>query len=186
MHSLWGLNAIDSVQLVYKFHLFDGVLSTWARDWTKRFGLPVTFVQPDTANRNILAAGGVHGRQLMIAGNEWADIMHVILLNMFGKGSQEAHCTENVYLHPDLEGLTEFQTVHGSADDLEGLGRVNPTATLRAAASIMERFVHCEGMVGTMERALEVAKEEGVVTADQGGKSSTDEVVEKVLQVIGR
>ena len=122
----------------------------------------------------------------MIAGNEWADIMHVILLDMFGKGRQEARCTENVYLHPDLKGLTEFQTVHGSADDIEGLGKVNPTATLRAAAAILEQHAHCEGAVGAMEHALDVLKEKGVVTADQNGNSSTSEVVDMALEVIGR
>lgn len=42
----------------------------------------------------------------MIVGNEWADIMHVVLLNMFGLGVQETRCTENLYLHPDVYGLS--------------------------------------------------------------------------------
>ena len=122
----------------------------------------------------------------MIAGNEWVDIMHVVLLDMLGKDGQEARCTENVYLHPDLKGLTEFQTVHGSADDLEGLGQVNPTATLRAAAVILERYASCDGVVGIMEHALDVLQEEDIVTADQGGSSTPSEVVEMALEIIGR
>ena len=172
--------------MVYKFHLFDGVFSAWALEWSEQFGIPVTFIQPDTANRNLIASGGVRGRQVVIAGNEWADIMHVILLDIFGQGSQEARCTENVYLHPDLKGLKEFQTVHGSADDIEGLGKVNPTATLRAAAAILERHAHCKGAVGAMEHSLDALKQQGILTADQNGNSSTSEVVDMALEVIGR
>ena len=180
---LWGANAIDCVSLVYKFHLFDGVFSIWAEDWSKKFGLKINFVQPDTANRNLLAFG-IRGRHLMIAGNEWADIMHVILLNMFGQGAQEARCTENVYLHPELHGLSEYQTVHGSADDLAGKGVVNPSATLRAAAAILERHVGCKGIEEAMNRSLLILQRRGALTPDQGGNKSSTEVVDSVLQIL--
>ena len=138
---LWG--GVDKILLVYKFHLFDGVLSAWADEWSvQRGGIPVQFVQPDTANRNLLAHG-IQGKQLVLAGNEWADIMHVILLDMFGKITQEERCTENVYLHPSVGGLVEYQTVHGSADDIAGKGLVNPSATIRAAAAILQNFAEC-------------------------------------------
>ena len=180
---LWGANAIDSVNLVYKFHLFDGVFSIWAEEWSKKFGLKINFVQPDTANRNLLAFG-IRGRHLMIAGNEWADIMHVMLLNMFGQGAQEARCTENVYLHPELHGLSEYQTVHGSADDLAGKGVVNPSATLRAAAAILERHAGCKGIEEAMDGALLILQRRGALTPDQGGNKSSTEVVDSVLDIL--
>jgi len=62
--------------------------SIWAKDWSKEFGIPVEFVQPDTANRNILAFGEKE-KQLKIAGNQWADVMHVILWDMLGQGIQK-------------------------------------------------------------------------------------------------
>ena len=55
--------------------------------------------------------------------------MHTILLNIFGQSAQETRCTENVYLHPRQHGLSEFQTAHGSPDDLAGKGADNPSAT---------------------------------------------------------
>ncbi len=180
---IWGDQGIDSVFLVYKFHLFDGVFSAWAKNWSKEHGLKIEFVQPDTANRNLLAYG-LRGRQLMIAGNEWADIMHVILLNMFGQGAQEARCTENIYLHPGLHGLSEFQTVHGSADDIAGKGIVNPSATLRAAAAILERYGGCQGLEKGMDHALEVLQRTYKGTRDQGGSMSTMEVVTRVLDAL--
>ena len=96
----------------------------------------------------------------MIAGNEWADIMHVLVLNLFGK----ARYSKSVYLHPGLKGLTVFQTVHGSADDIEGVGKVNATVTLRAAAAILERYANCERAGGAMEQTSNVLKEKGVLT----------------------
>lgn len=180
---VWGDHGIESVSMVYKFHLFDGVFSAWAKDWSKEHGIRIEFVQPDTANRNLLAFG-LRGRHLMIAGNEWADIMHVILLNMFGQGAQEARCTENIYLHPDMHCLSEFQTVHGSADDLAVKGKVNPSATLRAAAAILERHGGCRGLEKVMDRALEVLQQRNQGTPDQGGNMSTMEVVNFILATI--
>lgn len=182
---LWGAAAPDSVNMVYKFHLFDGVFSLWAKEWSKMYGVKINLVQPDTANRNILAFG-IQGRQLMIAGNEWADIMHVILLNMFGQGAQEARCTENVYLHPELHGLSEYQTVHGSADDIAGKGIVNPSATLRAAAAILERHAGCKGIEAAIDGALLVLGRRGAVTPDQGGQMSSSEVVDSILDILAK
>lgn len=66
---IWGSNVLDVVNMAYKFHLFDGVFSIWAEEWSRKFGVKLNFVQPDMANRNLLAFG-IRGRQLMIAGNE--------------------------------------------------------------------------------------------------------------------
>lgn len=182
---LWGDAAPDSVNMVYKFHLFDGVFSLWAEEWSKKYGVRINLVQPDTANRNMLAFG-IRGRQLMVAGNEWADIMHVILLNMFGQGAQESRCTENVYLHPELHGLSEYQTVHGSADDLAGKGIVNPSATVRAAAAILERHAGCKGIEEAMDRALLILQRRKAVTPDQGGQMSSTEVVDSILNILAK
>ena len=152
---LWSDESVTTVDLVYKFHLFDGVMTQWADDWTKQFGVKIQFVQPDTANRNLLKFG-IQGKQLIIAGNEWADIMHVMLLQMLGREAQEDQCTENVYLKPGMNGLTEYQTVHGSADDIGGKGIVNPTATIRAAARILSHHQSCDKVLEATERALKL------------------------------
>jgi nicotinamidase-related amidase/isocitrate/isopropylmalate dehydrogenase len=178
---MWGHDGIDRVTMVYKFHLFDGVLSSWVKELSAYHGLKIEIVQPDTANRN-LVTHGVKGHHLMIAGNEWGDIMHVMLLDRFGYGPQENRCAENVCLHPDLHGLVEYQTVHGSADDIAGRGVVNPGATLRAAATILERHGACTGAEKAMERTLQILQQQGIVTPDLGGHSSTDAVVDAVLQ----
>lgn len=176
----WPGAGPDRIVLAYKFHLLDGAFGAWVADIAARHGVRVELCQPDTVNRNLIEHG-LTGRTLVVAGNEWGDVMHVVLLDRFGGARQEDRCTENIHLHPDVAGLVEYQTVHGSADDLAGTGRVNPTATLRSAAAIAERHAGCPGAIAALERALRAAGDRGVGTPDAGGPHSTDEVLTAVL-----
>ena len=176
----WGADSIRRAVMVYKYHLLDGVLDSWVRDLSARHGIRIDLVQPDTANRNLIS-DGVEDHTLLIGSNEWADIMHVVLLDRLGLGPQENRFSENVYLHPQMRGLVEYQTVHGSADDLAGRGVVNPVATMRAAAAILERHGACEGAERAMNQALRFLSERGIVTPDLGGRHSTMDVVHAAL-----
>lgn len=177
--ALWGAEP-ERVVLVYKFHLLDGLLSAWARDWSAQLGLRLELLQPDTMNRELLR-GAFRGRVLCIGANEWADIMHVVLLRELGLGPQENRCTRNVCLAPGLERLVEYQTVHGSADDIAGSGRVNPGATLRAAAAMLEEHAGCAGAAARMGEALQRLERRGLVTPDLGGRAATAEVAQAAL-----
>lgn len=180
----WGENTkIDSVTMVYKHHLFDGIFDVWAQEWSREHDLQIRLIQPDTMNRNLLAFG-VQGRQLIIAGNEYADIMEVLFLDMFGQGVQETSYSENVYLSPATSELVEYQTVHGSADDLTGKGTVNPSATLKAAATILERHGLCKGIESNMNHAIETLTQQKICTPDQGGTTSTTAYVSAILHYL--
>jgi isocitrate/isopropylmalate dehydrogenase len=180
----WGEDTnIDSLTMVYKHHLFDGVFDVWAQEWSQRHGLHIQFIQPDTMNRNILAFG-VQGRQLIIAGNEYADIMEVLFLDMFDQGVQETSYSENVYLAPATSQLVEYQTVHGSADDLTGQGIVNPSATLKAAATILERHGRCKGIESAMDHTIETLAQQRICTPDRGGTTTTAAYVSTILDCL--
>ncbi|MGH7950071.1 MAG: isochorismatase family hydrolase [Candidatus Binataceae bacterium] len=181
---IWNDGRIDRIIMAYKFHLLDGLFSSWVREWSAEHSIDIEIFQPDTVNRNLIT-NGLQGRVLIIGANEWADIMHVILLRLLGLGPQENRYTRNVYLHPDLNGLMEYQTVHGSADDLAGKRLVNPFATSRAAAAIMERHAGCNGAEVAMERAVGRALERGIATPDLSGAHSTHSVVEALLDDLG-
>ncbi|BAJ31790.1 MULTISPECIES: isocitrate/isopropylmalate family dehydrogenase [Kitasatospora] len=168
------------VLLAYKYHLLDGVMDDWTAGLSAELGLDIAPFQPDTVNRNLIAHGP-EDRTLLVAGNEWADIMHVVLLDRYGSERQENRCAENVHLHPALHGLTEYQTVHGSADDLAGRDLVNPVATVRAAARIAERHAGCPGAEAATEAAIAAAQARGARTPDLGGTAGTTEVVDAVL-----
>jgi isocitrate/isopropylmalate dehydrogenase len=127
--------------------------------------------------------------------------MHAELIERFGLGHQEERCTSNVYLHKDVEGFVEYQTVHGSADDIAGRGLVNPTSTLRAAAQVFEAvrleylsspasggndgISTAPGIVAAMEVALVTAARHGIATPDAGGSAKTVDVTEAVLAALG-
>ncbi|MFC8898279.1 isocitrate/isopropylmalate family dehydrogenase [Streptomyces cinereoruber] len=179
----WPDGRIGRIVMAYKFHLLDGAFDAWVAELSERFGVRIEVFQPDTVNRDLLAHG-LPDRTLLIAGNEWADIMHVVLLDRYGSDRQENRCTENVCLDPALRGLVEYQTVHGSADDLAGRDLVNPVATIRAAALVAEHHAGCPGAVAAVEAALAVLAEQGVRTPDLGGRHSTSEVVEALLDAL--
>lgn len=182
----WGVeNVPRSITLVYKFHLIDGVFQTWALHWKSHLGIDVDFVQPDTMNRNLMASG-VQGRRIIIAGNEYADIIQPVFLKWFSNSTPETMYAENIYLHPDLHRLSEYQTVHGSADAIAGQGLVNPFATIRAAAAILERHGggHAVGVQSLTEKSIQSLLQRNITTPDQGGSSSTDAVVEAFLQAL--
>jgi tartrate dehydrogenase/decarboxylase/D-malate dehydrogenase len=179
----WPGHAVERVVMAYKFHLLDGALGEWVAEIAARLGVDVALFQPDTVNRNLIEHG-LPDRTVIVAANEWADIMHVVLLDRFGFERQENRCTENVHLHPDVAGLVEYQTVHGSADDLAGLGTVNPVATVRAAAAIAERHAGCAGAVAVVERAVATVQDRGVRTPDLGGSQSTTAVVDALVDAL--
>ncbi|MEV0537656.1 isocitrate/isopropylmalate family dehydrogenase [Kitasatospora sp. NPDC050463] len=184
-HEQWPGEGPAQVVMAYKYHLLDGALDDWTAGLSGDLGVEVTLFQPDTVNRNLITHG-VEDRTVLVAGNEWADIMHVVLLDRYGSQRQENRCTENVHLHRDLHGLTEYQTVHGSADDLAGQGLVNPVATIRAAARIAERHAGCPGAAATVESALTAVQARGARTPDLGGSASTTEIVQALLAELDR
>lgn len=176
----WPDGGADRIVMAYKFHLLDGALDDWVRAAAERHRVRIELSQPDTVNRNLIQHG-LPRRTVVVAGNEWGDIMHVVLLDRYGVDKQENRCAENVHLHPDLAGLVEYQTVHGSADDLAGRDTVNPVATVRAAATIVERHCGGTGVIESTERALAAVTARGVRTPDLGGRHSTTAVVDALL-----
>ncbi|AUI60285.1 isocitrate/isopropylmalate family dehydrogenase [Amycolatopsis sp. BJA-103] len=179
----WPGEQVERVVMAYKFHLLDGALGGWVEEIAARHGVEIALAQPDTVNRNLIEHG-LPRRTVIIGANEWADIMHVVLLDRLGSERQENRYTENIHLHPDVAGLVEYQTVHGSADDLAGLGIVNPVATIRAAAAIAERHAGCAGAIKSTEDALESVGRQGITTPDLGGPHSTTEVTEAVVDLL--
>lgn len=100
-----GVDAmIESVAMVYKQHLFDGLMDTWAKEMSKKYGTHIQFVPPNTMNRNILRSG-LKGRQAIIASNEYADIMEVVFMNWLGRAVQETTYSENIYLSALTDNL---------------------------------------------------------------------------------
>ncbi|MET0198700.1 MAG: isocitrate/isopropylmalate family dehydrogenase, partial [Rhodococcus fascians] len=85
------------------------------------------------------------------------------------------------------ENKVMAQAAHGSAPDIAGTNRANPTALFLSAAMLLEclatrhgdtRLAHAAGRI---RHAVDGALESGVATADLGGTASTGEFTETVL-----
>jgi len=78
-----------------------------------------------------------------------------------------------------------FEPVHGSAPDIAGKGVVNPLASILSAAMMLDHL-EMEEPARKVEAAVAKVLEEGKVrTPDLGGKSSTEEVANAVLEKLG-
>jgi isocitrate dehydrogenase (NAD+) len=71
-----------------------------------------------------------------------------------------------------------FEAVHGSAPDIAGQGKANPTALIRSAVMMLDHLNETKAAqaVDTALRDVYAAGE--VLTADVGGSSSTTEFAE--------
>jgi len=166
------------VWIIYKHHLFANLIETWARSIHKE----VHIYQPNHATELLFRYFREGDKDLLIiTGNEVGDILHEVLMFHLGLGTRNTLYSKNVYLQDELRGLIEYQTVHGSADDVAGKGVVNPFATLRATGALLEDCLHEKGFTTTMENALKQAEKERIVTPDMGGNSTIFEVTEYVL-----
>jgi 3-isopropylmalate dehydrogenase len=79
-----------------------------------------------------------------------------------------------------------FESVHGSAPDIAGRGIANPTATILAAAMMLDHLgLGAEALA--LEAAVAAVYREGKrLTADQGGKATTREFCQAVLAAFRR
>ena len=75
-----------------------------------------------------------------------------------------------------------FEPVHGTAPDLIGESTINPTATLLSGAMLLD-YLERESAARRLRTAIgRVYGDRDVLTPDQGGSSSTGEVVDAVAE----
>jgi len=82
------------------------------------------------------------------------------------------------------EGAAIFEPVHGSAPDIAGKNRANPLATVLSGAMLLEHLGLAEA-AQMVEKAVWMLLEEGrVLTPDLGGRASTQEVAQTLVDKI--
>ena len=80
------------------------------------------------------------------------------------------------------DDMAIFEAVHGSAPDIAGQGKANPTALLRSALMMLHHLGEHE-QAERIDRALEATLlEKEHCTGDLGGKASTSEFAQFVIQ----
>lgn len=74
-----------------------------------------------------------------------------------------------------------FEPVHGSAPDIKGQNKANPTALLLSAVEML-KYINENHYAVKIERALLKTFEQGIYTCDLGGQASTTEFADAVIK----
>ena len=78
-----------------------------------------------------------------------------------------------------------FEAVHGSAPDIAGKGLANPLALLLAACLMLEHVGHFNSAARIRKAMLVSLNDDGVRTADLGGKASTGDFAKGIIRRLG-
>lgn len=74
-----------------------------------------------------------------------------------------------------------FEPVHGSAPDIAGLNKANPTAMILSSCMMLE-YLNKQDEADTIRNAVEeVIKEDKIKTPDMGGNNNTQEVADAII-----
>lgn len=149
---------------IYKHHLFGDVI----HKWLKEVDPGIQAFQPDTGLTKLNSIisdekkannGSSSHNILIICSNEVGDIIYETILGVVNIEAELELYTRNIYTAEPFSGeMLEYQTVHGSADDIEGTEKILPYATLRIAADIAEKRFGIKDIKNELEYAISEAK----------------------------
>ena len=77
-----------------------------------------------------------------------------------------------------------YEASHGSAPDISGKGIANPMATILSVGMMFEYAFAREDIARKIESAVNTTLEQGIMTPDLGGSSTTKEVTDTVLKAL--
>ena len=88
-------------------------------------------------------------------------------------------------LNPERKYPSMFEPIHGSAPDIAGKGIANPLASIWSAAQILDFFGHEDWGRRVLDAVERLLTEKKTLTPDIGGTSSTQEVGDAVVRMLG-
>jgi 3-isopropylmalate dehydrogenase len=124
----------------------------------------------------------------LITGPAWMDV--VVTENMFGDIlTDEASVLAgsmgmlpSASLGESTVGL--FEPIHGSAPDIAGKGIANPIGTILSSAMMLRHSFKLEDEASAIESAVDAVITAGARTADLGGKLSTRQMTDEILNYL--
>ena len=78
-----------------------------------------------------------------------------------------------------------FEAIHGSAPDIAGTGRANPSATILSLAMLL-RDLGEHAAAAAIERAVTTILDAGPVTPDLGGDATTQELGSAIARAVAQ
>jgi tartrate dehydrogenase/decarboxylase / D-malate dehydrogenase len=86
-------------------------------------------------------------------------------------------------INPERKFPSMFEPIHGSAFDITGKGIANPVATFWTGAQMLEHLGEKDAAARLM-RAIERVTAAGILTPDVGGKATTKQVTDAMVEAI--
>jgi isocitrate/isopropylmalate dehydrogenase len=129
------------------------------------------FIVDDFARRIVQDS---HGLDVVVMPNLYGDILSDAAAGTIGGlGVAPSGCYGDDYAY--------FESVHGTAPDIQGMGIINPTATMLSAALMLD-YLGFRDESKRFEHAVQKVYAEGkVLTPDQGGRGKTTEFTGAVI-----
>jgi isocitrate/isopropylmalate dehydrogenase len=150
----------------------DGLFQQTAERVVRAAGLPFEHFHVDDAARRLVRFP--QSMDVVLCMNLYGDILSDLGAETAGGlGLAPSACFGN--------GWAYFESVHGSAPDIAGLGIANPTATILSAAMMLEHVgfgAEAERLQGAVGRVYRDGK---TLTPDQGGSARTRDMAQAVL-----
>ncbi|MGH7770253.1 MAG: isocitrate/isopropylmalate family dehydrogenase, partial [Candidatus Binatia bacterium] len=79
-----------------------------------------------------------------------------------------------------------FEAVHGSAPDIKGQNKANPTAMILAAVMMLKRIGETEAADMIYAALVNVFTKRKIFTSDLGGTATTTEFAKAIMKELGR
>jgi len=116
----------------------------------------------------------------IVATNLQADILSDLAAAL--AGSIGIAPTANI--NPEGHFPSMFEPIHGSAFDITGKGIANPIATFWTASMMLDHLGEADAARGLMKAVCRVTADPELHTPDLGGKATTKQVTDAVIEVI--
>ena len=114
---------------------------------------------------------------VVVASNLFGDILTDLSAGIIGGMG----LAPSANLNPERQFPSLFEPVHGSAPDIAGQGIANPVAAILGAAMMLDWLDQKQGAVA-IQQAVEGTLKDGARTPDLGGRLSTSQMTDAIIQ----
>jgi 3-isopropylmalate dehydrogenase len=122
----------------------------------------------------------------LITGPAWMDV--IVTENMFGDilTDEASVLAGSMGMLPSASlgdaGPGLYEPIHGSAPDIAGKGIANPIGTILSCAMMLRHSFDLKSEAAALESAVDAAITEGCRSVDIGGKLTTRQVADEIIQ----
>jgi tartrate dehydrogenase/decarboxylase/D-malate dehydrogenase len=118
---------------------------------------------------------------VIVASNLFGDILSDLAAAVAGSIGM----APSANIDPTRAFPSMFEPVHGSAPDIAGRGVANPLGAIWTAAMMLEHLGHAEAAAEVVDAITTVLARGNARTPDLGGTSTTAEVTQAIIDVVG-